>query len=132
MKLDHRTGRALFVLVVSVTVVLFTYRWVTDPGPRLERDAEEAAVLAARAHLSTVVGSTGLEMVDPLATDREVGKGYVYAEEPGWAVSGFYRRDDDDRWHPYLMYLTADLELHSFKADDDTPGVKQGLMPRGQ
>ena len=118
MKFDHRIGRGLFVAVVSLAVVLFTYRWVTDPAPRAERQAEEAAVMAARLHLAAEVGLPNLDVVDPLAPNRKVGKVYVYAEAPGWAVSGYYRRSENDRWHPYLMYLTTDLSLDSFKAED--------------
>jgi hypothetical protein len=121
---NHRVGRNLFALGVGLAITVFAFQWITDPLPREQRQSEERAVLASRALLVAEVGPGDLEIVDPLAPDRKVGKVYVYAEEPGWAVSGYYRRDAGDRWHPYLMNLTADLELHSFKADDDTLSVR--------
>jgi hypothetical protein len=54
-----------------------------------------------------------------------VGKVYVYAEEPGWAMSGFYRGDENDRWHPYLLNMTADPKLHAFKAEDAALELKE-------
>lgn len=124
MTFDHRIGRALFVLAVSVAVVLFTYRWVTNPEPRAQRQAEEAAVMAAREHLAEQVGTSDLELVDPLAPNRRVGKVYVYAEAPGWAVSGYYRRTDEDRWRPFLIYLTEDLGLHSYKSEESVDDLR--------
>ncbi len=116
--MNHRIGRSVFSLVVGLVVAFIAYQWITDPEPRQQRQIEEKAVMASRALLVSAVGVESLEIVDPLAPDRKVGKVYVYAEEPGWAVSGYYRRDEDDRWHPYLLNMTTDLELHAFKAED--------------
>ena len=116
--MNHRVGRIVFGLVVGLAVAVFAYQWITDPAPRQQRQIEEQAVQASRELLVSAVGVDSLEIVDPLAPNRKVGKVYVYADEPGWAVSGYYRRDEDDRWHPYLLNMTADLELHTFKAED--------------
>ena len=116
--MNHRVGQSLFALVVGLAVAVFAYQWITDPAPREQRQVEERAVLASRDLLVSAVGVTSLEIIDPLAPNRKVGKVYIYAEEPGWAVSGYYRRDEDDRWHPYLLSMTADLELHALKAED--------------
>lgn len=117
--MDHRVGRSLFALCVGLVVAIVAFQWITDPEPRARRHAEEQAVLASRVLLREAVGSEGIEIVDPLAPNRKVGKVYIYPEEPGWAISGHYRRDDDDRWHAYLMHLTATLELQALKADDE-------------
>ena len=122
--MNHRVGRSVFSLVVGLAVAVIAYQWITDPGPRQHRQAEERAVLAARELLVSEVGAGSLEIVDPLAPDRKVGKVYVYAEDPGWAVSGHYRRDEDDRWHPYLLNMTNDLDLHAFKAEDEALDLK--------
>ena len=114
----HSFGRSLFALVFGLGMAWLAYSWITDPAPRAKRAAEEQAVLASRVHLADVVGDGEIEIVDPLAPNRKVGKVYVYAEDPGWAISGHYRRGKDDRWHAYLMHLTADLELHAVKAED--------------
>ncbi len=122
--MNHRVGRSLFALVVGLVVAVFAYQWITDPAPREQRQVEEQAVQASRELLVSAVGVEPLEIVDPLAPNRKVGKVYVYAEEPGWAVSGYYRRNQDDRWHPYLLSMTADLKLHAFKAEDAALDVR--------
>jgi hypothetical protein len=125
---NHRIGRLVFALLVGATVAFLSYRWITDPAPRLERQLQEVAVRAARSHLHEVVG-TNLEIVDPLATDRKVGKAYVYRAGDGWQVSGYYRRGADDEWHPFLMSLAADTSLSHLKVEDsavhanDNPSV---------
>jgi len=122
--MNHTIGRNLFALGVGLVVAVFAFQWITDPLPRAQRQAEERAVHASRILLVSQVGAGELDIVDPLEPDRKVGKAYVYAEEPGWAVSGYYRRDDNDGWHPYLMQLTEDLALHSFKAEDEALDIK--------
>lgn len=116
--MNHRIGRIVFALVVGLTIAAVSYRWITNPEPRVERAREETVVEVSRSLLAPVVASDDLEIVDPLAPNRKVGKVYVYAEGPGWAVSGYYRRDKADRWHPYLMTLTRDLELVRLKVQD--------------
>ena len=117
--MNHRIGRIVFAFGIGLAVAVLAFRWITDPGPRAQRQAETAAVAASRALLRREVGAGGLDIVDPLSPDRRVGKVYVYPEAPGWAISGYYRRGEGDRWHPYLVRLTDDLELHAFKAGDD-------------
>ena len=116
--MDHRVGRAVFSLVVGLAVAVFAYRWITNPAPRIERAQEEQVVQVSRSLLTTIVASDALQIVDPLSPDRKVGKVYVYAEAPGWAVSGYYRRDETDRWRPYLMNLSEDLTLVRLKVQD--------------
>ena len=70
-----------------------------------------------------------IEIIDPLAPSRVIGKVYIYPAESGWELSGFYRRigsrsgarvgaERGDRWHPYLMSLDADLALLSLSVKD--------------
>ena len=77
--------------------------------------------MESRDRLTAVIGTRSLEFVDPLAPNRKVGKVYVYREGGGWAISGYYRRGDGDRWHPYLLYLSAGLEIRSLKIQDQDP-----------
>jgi len=116
--MNHRVGRVIFSLAVGIVVAVFAYRWATNPDPRAARAQEEQVVTVSRALLATVLASDSLEIVDPLAPDRKVGKTYVYAEKPGWAVSGYYRRGEDDRWHPYLLTMTESQELVLLKVQD--------------
>ena len=118
LTMNHRVGRVIFSLAVGIIVAVFSYRWVTNPEPHAARAHEEQAVRASRSLLATVLASERLEIVDPLAPNRKVGKTYVYAEKPGWAVSGFYRRGEDDRWHPYLLTMTDSQELVLLKVQD--------------
>lgn len=122
--MNHRVGRSLFALGVGLVVATLAYQWITNPEPRARRQAEEQAVMVSRVLLREAVGQQNIEIVDPLAPNRKVGKVYVYAEMPGWAVSGHYRRSEEDRWHPYLMHLTEALELHALKADDAALDLK--------
>lgn len=116
--MNHRIGRGIFALLTSIAVAYFAFQWVTDPQPRTERAREEQVVKAARSTLRDLVASPGLEIVDPLLPNRKVGKAYVYREPPGWAVSGYYRRGEEDAWHPYLIDMNDDLELQRFKVKD--------------
>ena len=116
--MDHRIGRAGFALVVGLLVAFFSYQWITNPDGRIKRALQESVVETSRGHLKSVVGVETLEIVDPLAPNRKVGKVYVYPDGDGWAISGHYRRDESDRWHPYLMLLTADQSLSFLKLKD--------------
>ena len=115
----HRIGRAVFAGGVGIATLVIALNWIGDPHRRAQREAQELAVLAARELLIETVGVDALEIVDPLSPDRAVGKGYIYGQEPGWAVSGYYRRGEGDRWHPYLLVMTEDHRLHDFKTEDD-------------
>ena len=133
MAIDHRIPRLAVALVFGLTVAVYAYQRVTDPRPGLQREKEEAAVLAARDILRAhVEPASGLRIVDPLAPDRKVGKVYVYPADSGWDVSGHYRRGDADRWHPYLMRLDASLSLVRLSVKDDDPRLarKAAADPR--
>lgn len=86
---------------------------------------EEAAVLAARDLLRGTIGAKGaLQIVDPLAPDRKVGKVYIYPAPVGWEVSGHYRRDAADDWHPFLMQLGEEFDLAGLAVRDDDPDLR--------
>ena len=90
-----------------------------------ERAVQERVVSVARERVEEAVQISGLEFVDPLAPLRRVGKVYVYRKDDGWEVSGFYRRDADDRWHPWLLVLDAELQRTHLKIQD--PGLPATL-----
>jgi hypothetical protein len=126
---SHR-GSLVFGLVVGLLVATWSYRWVVDYNERSTRAAEEEAVVqAARTVLQAVVDAGELEIVDPLAPDRSVGKSYIYPEGPGWAVSGYYRRDDADRWHPFLLSLTEAREFYHLKVQDEALSERAAVDP---
>lgn len=117
--MNHRIGRVLFAIVVGISVAFFSYRWITDPTPRANRAIEENVVTVSRQLLGAKVGIEGLQIVDPLSPNRKIGKVYIYREGSRWAVSGYYRRDEADHWHPYLMDISDELELVGLKVNDD-------------
>ena len=103
--MNHRIGRLVFAFGVGLVVAFLAFKWITNPAPRIERQEQEAAVLSARLQLAAMLSLEDIEIVDPLATDRKVGKAYVYRAAGGWEVSGYYRRGEDERWQPFLMSL---------------------------
>jgi hypothetical protein len=116
--MNHRIGRLVFAFGVGILVAFLSYRWITNPAPRMERQQEEAVVMVARGYLADTTGVAAPEIVDPLAPDRKVGKVYVYRAGDGWEVSGYYRRDEDDRWHPFLMSLDSSSVMTHLKVQD--------------
>lgn len=102
---NHRILRLVVAFGVGLALSLYAYQRVTDPRPGMQRAEEEAVVQAARAILQSYVQHRDLQIVDPLAPDRQVGKVYIYPSDVGWDVSGHYRRHAADPWHPYLMQL---------------------------
>jgi hypothetical protein len=121
MKFDHRNGRVIFTLLIGLLVAYLSYQWITNPDGREERLLQVAVVESSRVLITAVVAAGSIEIVDPLSPNRKVGKVYVYPEGDGWAVSGYYRRSEDDRWHPYLMMMKADHSLSSLKLQDKSP-----------
>lgn len=119
MRRGHRIGSIIFGVAVGLAVAIGSYQWVTDPVKRAERAEQERLVLLSRALLAAKLGIDDPEIVDPLAPKRSVGKVYIYPGRDGsWEISGYYRRDADDRWHPYLMTLAADESLRLLKVQD--------------
>ena len=120
----HRVIRLVVAFAIGIFLALYSFQRISDPGPGLQRAREEAVVLSAREILKAYVSKGGeVEIVDPLMTDREVGKAYIYPTEDGWEVSGHYRRLGTDRWHPFLMSLDTDVELVSLAVRDDDQSV---------
>lgn len=123
MTTNHRAGSIVFGLVVGVVAAVWSYQWITDPERHATRQAEERAVLRARELLSVQLSIDDLQIVDPLATNRKVGKVYVYPSSDGWEISGYYRRHDGDRWHAFLLSVSPALQLNALKVDDDDPAL---------
>lgn len=108
----------MFAVVVGVVVALLSYRWISDPAPKIERERQEQAVAESRRLLADTLSIRDLELVDPLEPNRKVGKVYIYPIADGWEISGYYRRNENDRWHPYLMSLSQSLALETIKVGD--------------
>jgi len=116
-------GSIVFGIVAGILVAVFSYRWITDPGRGVERDDEERVVRVVRTQVVALLGLASAEYVDAIAPDRAVGKTYVYPLADGWEVSGYYRRDARDEWHPYLATVGDDRSLRSLRVRDGHPAV---------
>lgn len=123
--MNHRVGSIVFGAVIGLAIAVLTYQWVTDPDKRVKHDEQERVVELSREILKHTLEIHDLQLVDPLAPQRKVGKVYIYPLENGWEISGYYRRDDDDRWHPYLLGLSVELSLRSLKVRDADSGLAQ-------
>ena len=127
--MKHRVARLVFGFGVGFLLAFLAFRWAADPGPRLERQLQESVVTSSRFFLQETLAIGELEIVDPLAPDRKVGKTYVYRAQEGWEVSGFYRRDEVDAWHPYLVTLDGKQGLTHLKVSDTALLDRQGESP---
>jgi len=123
--MNHRAGSVVFGLAIGLLVAVLSYQWLTDPSNRVARNKEVSVVELSRGILNDALGIHDLQIVDALAPQRKVGKVYVYPLENGWDISGYYRRDDDDRWHPFLMTLDSELSLRSLKVQDSDKSLAQ-------
>ena len=121
--MQQRKGGIVFAIAVGLLVAFLSYRWITDSRPREERALQEQAVQTARGAIEAFVAAGPLEIVDPLAPRRRVGKVYIYPRPDGWEVSGYYRRNERDLWHPYLVGLDTDLQLISLKLSEQDPDI---------
>lgn len=121
---QHRIIRLVIAFAIGIFLALYSFERITDPEPAMQRAREEAVVLSARAILkSHVSADTEIQIVDPLATDRSVGKAYIYPTESGWEVSGHYRRHGSDSWHAFLMSLDSNAQLVALSVRDDDEKV---------
>ena len=117
--INHKVVRPLVAVAIGLVLALYSYQRVTDPEPGLQKAREEGIVMVARDILQSYVSpGNPIEIVDALSPASKVGKVYIYPTDDGWELSGHYRRDESDRWHPYLMALNADAGLKSVAVQD--------------
>jgi hypothetical protein len=117
--INHKVLRPLVAVAIGLVLALYSYQRVTDPEPGLQKAREEGIVMVARDILQSYVSpGNPIEIVDALSPASKVGKVYIYPTDDGWELSGHYRRDESDRWHPYLMALNADAGLKSLAVQD--------------
>ena len=115
----HRVIRLVVAFAVGIVLALYSFERISDPEPALQRAREEVVVISAREILESYVPADGeIEIVDPLARNRVAGKVYIYPTENGWEVSGYYRRNESDRYYPFLMSLNEKVELVSLSVRD--------------
>ncbi len=117
--INHKVISWVLALVIGIVLSLFAFERISDPEPAMRRAQEETVVMAAREILQSYVSpGQELQLVDPLEPNRKIGKVYVYPTDNGWELSGHYRRNMADAWHPYLMSLDQQGELTSLAVQD--------------
>ena len=127
--LTHKVFRLTLALCIGVALAFYAYHRVTDQEPAMQRAREEAAVLAARGILQSYLEpATEPEIVDPVSPRRKVGKSYIYPADPGWEISGHYRRNESDRWHPFLMAIDESHQLLSLSVRDNTENFRPAAL----
>jgi len=129
----HRVIRPVVAFSVGIVLALYVFERIADPEPARQRAREEAVVISAREILTSYVAADGeIEIVDPLAPNRVAGKVYIYPTDNGWEVSGYYRRNESDRWHPFLILLNANIDLVSLSVRDadENLGVAASVDPK--
>ena len=115
----HRYLKWIFAFVVGFGLAFWAFDRATDPEPTRQKALQIAIVEEARIVLTSYVWPDGrLEYVDPIRPDRVVGKTYIWPDGDNWDISGYYRRDEDDDWHPFLMKLDPELRLISLAVKD--------------
>lgn len=123
---SHRFTRILVAFGIGFALALYAFHFATDPRTAARRTDEEAAVHAARGLLHRHIAPDGpLEIVDPLAPNRAIGKVYVYPSPDGFEVSGYYRRGGTDPWHPFLMKLDPESGLLELSVRDTDPELRR-------
>ncbi|ANO51265.1 hypothetical protein [Woeseia oceani] len=122
--LNHRVVSRIVAIGFGLLLAMYSYQRITDPLPKEQRRQEEQVVMAAREILLSYVGrERTVDLVDPVAPDRKVGKVYIYPTDDGWQVSGHYRRDNEMRWHPWLMTLNKQHGLIALDVQDSSPDL---------
>lgn len=116
--MNHRIARLVFAFGVGLIVAVMAFKWITNPAHREERQLEVSVVEASQQHLRKLLNDECFQLVDPLSPDRKVGKTYVFDAGGDWEVSGYYRRCENDRWHPYLMRLDVSHTMTHLKVQD--------------
>ncbi len=124
MALNHRTGSIVFAVSVGLLLAVASYRWITDSERSAQRVVEEAVVLEGRQILRRYIQEPNLHISDSIDRVRAAGKVYIFPTEQGWELSGHYQRENESRWHPYLMALNKERQLLSLVVEDKDPTLQ--------
>jgi len=123
---SHRLTKIIVALGIGLALTFYVFQFATDPRTTVQRGREEAMVHTARGILHRYVApEASLEIVDPLAPRRAIGKVYVYPSGDGFEVSGYYRRGAGDSWHPFLVRLDGASRLVELSVRDTDPVLKR-------
>ena len=117
---NYSLKQIIFAISVGVFLAYLVYQSTVKPPHQVKRQNEEYIVQKATIQIRDMLSlSSKSEIVDPINTDRDVGKAYIYPIDKTWQVSGFYRRDYNDSWHPWLMTLDEEGVMMNLVIQDD-------------
>lgn len=125
---SHRVIRLVVALIFGIAVAYGSYQWISDADRAVRRAQEESVVVASRDILRRYVKDENLQISDAVDRVRVAGKVYLYPTDDGWELSGHYRRENEKKWHAYLMSLDINVALVSLSVQDaDAELIKLAL-----
>ena len=120
VKVKYTINQKVFAVIIGLTISYYAYKWVVDPAPRLQRQAEERIVSHARKSVFQLLELTEqTKVIDPLNPNKKVGKTYLAPNDNGWQVSGYLRRDEAEPWYPWLISLDNNLDIVELRIQGD-------------
>ena len=124
--MNHTTGKWIFALLIGGVLAWLAFERATDPVPIQQKKQQEQTVQISRGILHDWVSpDSALQIVDPLDPDHRIGDSYIWPNGNEWDVSGFYRRDAADAWHPYIMRLDGENRMVSLSVRDEDIALRE-------
>lgn len=109
----------IFALTIGFALSWTVYQSTVKPPYQAQRQLEEKIIKKANILLiESLQLPVGIEVIDPINPDKDVGKTYISPENEKWQISGYYRRSEMDDWHPWLMNLDQDLLFIELSVQD--------------
>jgi hypothetical protein len=117
---NYSLKQIIFAISVGGFLAYFVYQSTVKPPHLMTRQNEEHIIQKATLQIRDMLFLPyESEIIDPINTDRDVGKTYIYPAGKTWQVSGFYRRNYNDSWHPWLITLDEEGVMINLSIKDD-------------
>ena len=120
MMKEYTVKQVIFALITGFGLSWLVYQSSVQPPYETQRQTEEVIINKANVLLIKSLNlPLGLEVIDPIKPDKDVGKTYISPNGREWQVSGYYRRNELDEWHPWLINLDENHKLIRLSVQDD-------------
>ena len=117
---EYTVKQVIFALITGFGLSWLVYQSSVQLPYEVQRQTEEEIINKANVLLIKSLNlPLGLEVIDPIKPDKDVGKTYISPNEREWQVSGYYRRNELDEWHPWLINLDENHKLIRLSVQDD-------------
>ena len=117
----YTINQIIFATITGLALSWLVYQSTVQPPYEAQRQIEEGIVKKANEILiKSLMLPSNLEIIDPVNVDKDVGKTYISPKGEEWQVSGYYRRNASDEWHPWLMNLDKDKSLTGLSIQDSS------------